>query len=152
MATIKTNLKANGKITSIEEALEASNLLFSVGQCEVMGTNGLFIPDKKVLFREDNNTFWGWLGLNIRLFIIMMLWRLLMLLKDENAVYTEAISKDGGAVSIIKATYDRRDEIRPGDIMERQIVIKNGFDSAGFSVSFQMNRLVCMNSSNQIRN
>ena len=147
MATVITDLRKLGTITSIDEALDASNLNFITEQCEIVGTNGISCPNNKMLYRGDTNQFLGLVGLRyepIQNHTAMAF--VDTIIKEENAVYTEAISKDNGAVSIIKATYDRRDEVAKGDILEREIVVSNGFDAKSpLKVSFMLRRLVCLN-------
>lgn len=148
MATVKTNLTTNGKITSIEEALDASGLNFVTEQCEMMGaTNGLFAPDHKMLYRPDTNKVLGIVGNGYHPIQNSTAMAFMDALVQKNGFhYAEATAQNDGAVTIITARSDRPDEVRRGDIVSREIKLVNGFNGkVGFSVQFSMLRLVCTN-------
>ena len=147
MATTITNLTKNGKITSIQEALEASNLNFLAEQIPLVGMNGQSIPTHKSLFRADTNSFLGVVGntyfptQNFTSFAFAD-----AITQKHGYSYTEAISKNNGEVSIIVAQSDRAEDIRPGDQVCRRIKFINSFNGkTPLSVSFEMIRLVCSN-------
>lgn len=140
--------KECGKVTDIEKALDCANLNFQAEECEIMGaTNGIFAPDHKMLYRPDTDEILGIVGMkyhpiqNATAMAFMD-----SIVKKNGFHYTESISKDNGAVSIITAQSERPDEIKAGDEVCRQIKLVNGFNGkVGFSVEFSMLRLVCTN-------
>jgi len=149
MAVTKMNLKANGqRITNVEEALEASNLNFITEQSELMGaTNGLFAPKHKMLYRPDTNAILGIVGKDYHPIQNSTAMAFMdSIVQKNNFAYTSAVSKDGGAVTVVTAQSDRPDTIRKGDEVCREIKLINGFNGkVGFSVEFSVLRLVCTN-------
>ena len=147
MATLKTNLTKEGKITSIQDALDASGLNFIAEEIPLVGQNGIDIPDKKAIFRADNNAYLGTVGTAYHPTQNSLAMAFMdSIVKKQGFHYSEAVSKDDGAVSIITATSDRNDSIKVGDEVQKQIKLINGFNGkVGFGVEFSMNRLVCSN-------
>jgi len=148
MATVRTNLAKMGKITSVEEALDASNLNFVTEQTELMGvTNGLFAPDHKMLYRPDTNNVLGIVGTKYHPIQNSLAMAFMdTIVQKHGFTYTEAISKDGGAVTIMTAQSEKEEEVRKGDVVCKQIRMINGFNGkSGFGVEFSMLRLVCTN-------
>ena len=148
MATTKINLAKEGKITSIEEALDASNLNFIAQEEELISAGSMVVaPDHKAIIRPDTNTVLGLVGKNYsptpnsRAFAFMD-----NIVQNQGYSYVEAVNKDDGAVSIITAQSDRPEEIQKGDIICRQIKLINGF-TGKHALSCEMSsvRLVCLN-------
>jgi len=147
MATNIINLTKEGKITSIQDALDASGLNFIAEEVPLIGTNGLDIPDKKAIFRADNNAYLGTVGTAYHPTQNSLAMAFMdSIVQKQGFHYSSTTSKDDGAVSIITATSDKNDTIRVGDEVSRQIKLINGFNGkVGFGVEFLMNRLVCTN-------
>jgi len=147
MATLKTNLTKNGKITSIQDALDESGLNFIAEEVPLVGANGLDIQDKKAIFRTDNNAYLGTVGTSYHPTQNSLAMAFMdSIVQREGFHYSSSVSKDSGAVSIITATSDKVDAIKVGDDVSREIKLINGFNGkVGFGVEFSMNRLVCTN-------
>ena len=149
MATVTTKLSnGNTRITSIEEALDASNLNFIAETSEIMSpTHGVFAPDHRMIIRADSNDVLGVVGQKytpIQNSLAMSFMDTIV--KREGFHYSSAVSKDNGAVSIITAQSERSEAIRVGDEVAREIKLVNGFNGkVGFGVEFSMLRLVCTN-------
>jgi len=145
MATMKTKLN---QIKSIEEALDASNLNFIAQEEELMGaTNGIFAPEHKMLYRPDTNDVLGVVGTKYHAIQNSTAMAFMdNIVKSKGFSYTESISKDNGAVSIITAQSEKLDAVRVGDEIAQQIQLINGFNGkVGYSVRFTTLRLVCLN-------
>jgi phage/plasmid-like protein (TIGR03299 family) len=148
MATTKINLAKQGKITSIEDALDSANLNFIAEDSEMMSpTHGVFAPDHKMIIRSDTNAVLGVVGKKYHATQNSLAMAFMDSIVQKNGFhYTEAISKDNGAVSVITAQSERPDVIKVGDEVARQIKIINGFNGKhSLSVEFSMLRLVCTN-------
>jgi len=147
MSTVKTDLSKMGNITSIQDALDASDLNFIADQIPLVGQNGIDIPDKKAIFRSDNNAYLGTVGNSYHPTQNSLAMAFMdAIVQKQGFHYSGATSKDGGAVSVITATSNRNDAIAVGDEVSRQIKLINGFNGkVGFGVEFSMNRLVCTN-------
>lgn len=147
--TVKTNIvKACGKVTDIEQALECADLNFQAEEAEIMGaTNGIFAPNHKMIYRPDTSEVLGIVGSKYHPIQNSTAMAFMDgIVKKNGFAYTEAISRDGGAVSVITAQSDRPDVIKVNDEVCRQIKLINGFNGKnGFSVEFSMLRLVCTN-------
>ena len=144
-----TDLTTDKKIVSIEEALDASNLNFICDSSELMGAtaNGLMAPDHKMLYREDTGSVLGIVGKKYQPIQNSLAMSFMdAIVKKNEFSYTQAVSKNDGAVTIMVAESDRKDEVKVGDDVARQIRLVNGFNGkTGFSVEFTMLRLVCTN-------
>jgi len=147
MATTKINLAKQGRITSIEDALDAANLNFIAEEHELMSPSGIFAPDHKMIVRSDNNEPLGVVGKKYHPTQNSLAMAFMDNIVQKNGfAYTEALSKDNGAVTVITAQSDKPDEIKVGDEVARQIKIINGFNGKhSLSVEFSMLRLVCTN-------
>lgn len=148
MATKKIDLTKQGRITKIEDALEISNLNFVAQESELMSpTHGVFAPDHKMIIRDDDNTVLGVVGKKYHPTQNAVAMAFMDSIVQKNGfTYTEALSKDNGAVSIITAQSEKADIIQVGDEVRRQIKIINGFNGKNsLSVEFSMLRLVCTN-------
>ena len=148
MATTKINLTQQGKITNISDALDAANLNFIAEESELMSpTHGVFAPDHKMIVRADTNDVLGVVGKKYHATQNALAMAFMDSIVQKNGfAYTEALSKDNGAVSVITAQSDKPDTIAVGDEVARQIKIINGFNGKNsLSVEFSMLRLVCTN-------
>lgn len=149
MAVKKIDLSGTGKrITNVEEALEASNLNFITEQSELMGaTNGLFAPKHKMLYRPDTNEILGVVGKDYHPIQNSTAMAFMdSIVKKNDFAYTNAVSQDGGAVTVVTARSMVNDTIRRGDEVCREIRLINGFNGkVGFSVEFSVLRLICTN-------
>ena len=147
LATVRTNLTKDTRITSIDEALEASNLNFIAEEHKLETPSGIIMPEHKAIIRPDTETVLGVVGKkyvptqNSLSFAFMD-----AIVKKHGFHYSEAVSKDGGAVTMITAQSDKNDVVAVGDEVCRQIKLINGFNGkVGLSVSFEVLRLVCTN-------
>lgn len=147
MATQKIDLAKKGRIITIEDALDASNLNFIAEEHELLTPSGIFMPDHKSIIRPDTGTVLGVVGKKYQATQNALSFAFMdAIVKKNNFHYSEAISKDNGTVSIITAQSDKNDEIAVGDEVCRQIKLTNGFNGkVGLSVSFEVLRLVCSN-------
>jgi len=147
MATTKIDLRKQGKLTSIEDALDAANLNFIAEEHELMTPSGIFAPEHKMIVRSDNNKPLGVVGKKYHATQNSLAMAFMDNIVQKNGfTYTEALSKDNGAVSVITAQSERHDEIKVGDEVARQIKIINGFNGKNsLSVEFTLLRLVCTN-------
>jgi len=147
MITMKKDLTKEGKITKIEDALDIANLNFIAEDHELMTPTGIFAPDHKMIVRADTNVALGVVGKKYHATQNSLAMAFMDSIVQKNGFsYTEAISKDNGAVSVITAQSDTPDVIKVGDEVARQIKIINGFNGKhSLSVEFSMLRLVCTN-------
>jgi len=147
MITTKINLTKEGRITNIEDALDAANLNFIAEEHELMTPSGIFAPEHKMIVRADTNEPLGVVGKKYHPTQNSLAMAFMDNIVQKNGfAYTEAISKNGGAVSVITAQSDKPDTIKVGDEVARQIKIINGFNGKNsLSVEFSLLRLVCSN-------
>lgn len=145
----KIDLSGTGKrITSVEEALEASNLNFIVEQDEMMGaTTPLFVPNRKMLYRPDTMQVLGDVGKDYHPVQNSLAMAFMdAIVQKNNFAYTSAVSQDNGAVTVVTAQSAIPDVIRRGDEVCRELKLINGFNGkVGLSVEFSMLRVVCTN-------
>lgn len=139
--------QCGGNVTDIATALDCAGLNFVAGESEMMGYNGIECPDKKMIFRADSDTYLGTVGKSYHPVQNSLAMAFMDSIVQKNGYhYTQAISKNDGAVSTLIAQSIRPDVIRQGDEVCRQIKIYNGFDGkVGLAVEFSMLRLVCTN-------
>lgn len=145
MCTTTTKLN---NVTTAEEALEASNLNYSVEQSEIMNTaTGIVSAKSKSLYRSDTNKELGIVGIkyqpvqNIKAFTYFD-----AICKKNNIRYSEVISINGGERVILKADFDTPEIVGKNDEIKKQFCLINGFDgSVGVMANFMVERLVCSN-------
>lgn len=147
MSTVKIDLAKKGKITSIQDALDESGLNFIAEEIPLVGVNGMDIPDKKAIFRADNNSYLGTVGNSYHPTQNSLAMSFMdAIVQKQGFHYSSAVSKDDGAVSVITARSNRTEAIKVGDEVQREIRLINGFNGkVGFGVEFSMLRLVCTN-------
>lgn len=144
---INITQKCGKNVTDINVALDCADLNFIAGEVGQMGYNGIENPDKKMIFRADTDQYLGTVGNSYHPVQNSLAMAFMDQIVQKNGYhYTEAISKDNGAVSTLIAQSTRPDEIAQGDEVCRQIKIYNGFNGiVGLAVEFSMIRLVCTN-------
>ncbi len=140
--------KSCGKVTSVSDALDCASLNFVPEVSELMSPSfGVFAEDHRMILRADTNDVLGVVGKgyhptpNSTAFAFMD-----NIVQQNGFSYTEAVSKNNGAVSVLTAQSDHPDEINVGDTICKQIKLINGFDGK-HSLSCEMSsiRLVCLN-------
>jgi len=133
--------------SNINEVLEIGKGNWETYPSQIMTVNGIDIPKKKALLRNDNNYPLGIVGDKYEVISNAEAYSFFdTLVADKQAEYKSYQEYDGGKRVVITARYGKAEEIRVGDYLESEIRMVNSFDgSTSFQVMFNALRLACSN-------
>jgi len=134
-------------LTSIDEVLEATNMMWIAEQHELITGSGINVPNHKAIVRADNKAVLGIVGQNYQPVQNTTAFAFLDTLVQKNkAVYENVFEVDNGSRMIVQAKLDNDFDVRAGDTVASYITMMNSFDgSTPFKVFFTPIRLFCTN-------
>jgi len=120
-----------------EEAMSIAGLNWTVEQSELITTNGLPVPQRKALYRSDNQAVIGVVGLkytplqNHEAFAFAD-----TLVERYGATYEHAYCLNGGANILLQMKINGGFDVRPGDHVDKYINLSNHHDGGGSVLAF----------------
>jgi phage/plasmid-like protein (TIGR03299 family) len=144
--TKKNKVNLNN-LTSAADAMEKAGMAWAAEQSEIVSTNGIDIPDFKLIYRGDNRAPLGVVGKdyepvqNSDAFAFFD-----TICNSKGARYTTALEVKGGRKIVLQAIIPGNFEVRKGDSIAKHITLVNSHDrSCSLMAFYTPVRLFCMN-------